>query len=105
MACRRCSECKGATHHWIANGYFYDCKHCEAKGDECETCGGEGCDDCHHEGVVEVARATVAVECVFDEIRLRVGDTRILLSTKQASELSGILVAAVEHSSDWEPTP
>jgi len=49
MDCRRCYECQGSEHHWMDN---YDaegpkdathaCKHCDALGDECETCLGEG---------------------------------------------------------------
>lgn len=74
MRCRSCHECKGYQHHWITNGGFGDfsqppavrdhshtCKHCNAMGDECETCGGEGaepdletasCRDCLGEGVI-----------------------------------------------------
>ena len=47
--CRRCSECTGADHHWMDNSEcmgpedpMYCCKHCDAFGDECETCDGEG---------------------------------------------------------------
>ncbi len=48
-ACKRCSECADAEHHWIDNDECngpgdptHACKHCDAVGDECETCGGEG---------------------------------------------------------------
>lgn len=70
IGCRRCSECIGAEHHWIDNEDIDDaddpthaCKHCDAVGDECETCDGEGgrtsedgyalglCPRCHGHGV------------------------------------------------------
>ena len=80
--CRRCSECNGASHHWIYNSVFgneseerennavtHVCKHCNAVGIECEECNGEGvvdsggvqpwgewinvpCPECNGEGVV-----------------------------------------------------
>jgi len=48
--CRRCSECPPPSeHHWMDNfdaegegDPTHECKHCDALGDECETCGGEG---------------------------------------------------------------
>lgn len=69
--CRRCSDCHGAEHHWIDNADVdlddatHACKHCDAVGDECETCDGEGgrtsedghalglCPRCKGHGVVE----------------------------------------------------
>jgi hypothetical protein len=60
MACRRCSECVGAEHHWIDNpgfgndeddddpempgnpDYTHTCKHCPALGSECSECDGDG---------------------------------------------------------------
>jgi hypothetical protein len=56
MTCRRCSECEGQDHHWLDNQDFgndpdeaedptgnqYVCKHCEAVGNECNECEGEG---------------------------------------------------------------
>ena len=52
MACRRCSECKGDVHHWLESVYgdepidefspSHICKHCDAVGDQCETCEGDG---------------------------------------------------------------
>ena len=80
--CRRCSDCDGYSHHWLYNGAFgdereenneaaYVCKHCNALGDECGECRGDGCDpnpsdrdkcgdpdpcpECDGEGVVLVA--------------------------------------------------
>lgn len=73
--CRRCSECEGMSHHWIENTSFGDdeeieennstthlCKHCDAMGDECDLCYGEGldpdsmddvvCPECNGEGVI-----------------------------------------------------
>jgi len=77
--CRRCSECPTNSHHWIDNPSFGDCeddgdmgpshlcKHCDAVGDQCELCGGDGipfdeegeqttghecCQDCNGEGVI-----------------------------------------------------
>jgi hypothetical protein len=52
--CRRCSECDGYSHHWLPNGSFgdereenneaaFECKHCNALGDECPDCLGDGC--------------------------------------------------------------
>jgi hypothetical protein len=60
MACRRCSECQEAEHHWIENpdfgygeeidgfappehpDYSHACKHCEALGGQCPECDGDG---------------------------------------------------------------
>lgn len=83
--CRRCSDCVGMSHHWMDNTDFGDederiennstthvCKHCEAMGDECGECNGEGevdtggqtpwgewisvpCPECGGEGIVLVA--------------------------------------------------
>lgn len=70
--CRRCSECVGMSHHWMAeplppdepDEYLpgdYACKHCEQRGDSCDTCAGDGClggneaeqcPDCNSEGVI-----------------------------------------------------
>jgi hypothetical protein len=48
--CRRCSECRGENHHWLEesappppngdgfNGYV--CKHCPARAEMCDGCGG-----------------------------------------------------------------
>jgi hypothetical protein len=81
MTCRRCSECPGADHHWIESVYgdepinesspSHICKHCDATGDECDACDGEGgevvdigerdnggvalCPPCKGHGVVERA--------------------------------------------------
>lgn len=74
--CRRCSECKDRTHHWMPNPEFADdeapdevrdadcvCKHCEQLGSECAICRGFGtvwsidfskeepCTICNGEGV------------------------------------------------------
>jgi hypothetical protein len=59
--CRECSVCVGSEHHWIPNASeafpaWYDCKHCDTKGVECDGCDGEGCDACNGEGVVEAAK-------------------------------------------------
>ena len=54
-ACRRCSECVGCEHHWIEDPtpeHDYVCKHCEAKGDMCLECSGDGCEACKEFGVV-----------------------------------------------------
>lgn len=79
VPCRRCSDCRGAEHHWIDNSECYgpedpshECKHCDAFGNECEACAGEGgevvdigerenggvalCPPCKGYGVVEVSR-------------------------------------------------
>lgn len=82
MTCRRCSQCKGYSHHWLPNGRFGDdetvhsaslvqashiCKHCPQLGSQCSLCDGFGlisedevqgfceleCPDCDGEGVVE----------------------------------------------------
>lgn len=67
MACRRCSDCQGAEHHWMPNpdfgngeelgpewddsekpdrpDYAFVCKHCPAVGGECQACHGEGMPD------------------------------------------------------------
>lgn len=61
--CRRCSECKNYSHHWTPDPVpddigEYGCKHCEARGDGCELCCGDGevegvqCQLCMGEGVV-----------------------------------------------------
>lgn len=47
--CPNCSECVGYSHHWIPDSQEdpdlpeYACKHCSARGTECENCNGEGC--------------------------------------------------------------
>jgi DnaJ-class molecular chaperone len=72
--CRRCAECKDSPHHWMHNPDFgndepeaenpdadFICKHCEALGDECESCNGLGenftatgpCETCDGDGVIE----------------------------------------------------
>lgn len=82
-ACRRCSECVGAVHHWLENDDFgfpsdaysdrpeatgneYVCKHCPAVGDACEVCNGTGghsdpdnkCPCCKGDGIVSVSPMT-----------------------------------------------
>jgi hypothetical protein len=59
MLCKRCSDCRNASHHWLADpqddGRFnYVCKHCCAVGKVCPTCDGAGCYYCRGEGVVFV---------------------------------------------------
>ena len=58
--CRRCSDCRGNTHHWLENPdagndpaesehdpeRTHVCKHCDAVGDECDECGGSGRGEC-----------------------------------------------------------
>lgn len=63
--CRRCSECKGMSHHWIADPRSpddaewqpgdYGCKHCDVRGDACENCGEDGCPACDYEAVVALS--------------------------------------------------
>lgn len=78
--CRRCSECEGRSHHWIADPMDPDdaewepgdhgCKHCSQRGDGCDRCAGDGqlfnddngydddaplCPDCRGEGVVPIS--------------------------------------------------
>lgn len=83
MMCKRCSDCRGMSHHWMPNYYFDDedfednstthcCKHCDAVGNECHECCGEGevdsggtdergsflslpCLECNGEGVIWLA--------------------------------------------------
>ena len=65
--CRKCSQCAGASHHWIATpmppnqdwrGREYACKHCDQCGEECCECDGAGnvagvmCEACSGDGVV-----------------------------------------------------
>jgi hypothetical protein len=48
--CRRCSECRGENHHWLEASYLpppqgdgfngYECKHCDARTEMCDGCGG-----------------------------------------------------------------
>lgn len=79
--CRRCSECENYSHHWIPEpptegGADFGCKHCNAVGDECQECYGDGidpndhllpqisgdpnrCPNCDGEGVVLVAGGDV----------------------------------------------
>lgn len=69
--CRRCSECRSNSHHWIEDiddndppAFDYSCKHCEQKGHECPACYGFGnsemdgsgkqCKACNAEGVLPV---------------------------------------------------
>ena len=63
-ACRRCSVCDGATHHWMVDTdeqdpprWDYACKHCPVIGNSCTTCDGDDeadpdCVACHGEGAV-----------------------------------------------------
>lgn len=86
MPCRRCSECRGCSHHWLENEDFggdesddnenptgndYVCKHCDVVGNECPVCHGEGylnlsdtdvsdCKRCDGSGVVIAPRMTFA---------------------------------------------
>jgi len=58
MPCRKCDGCKDNSHHWLpacCDEYDYECKHCDAIGNECRECWGDGCDECDHEGVVWIA--------------------------------------------------
>jgi len=74
--CRRCSECRERSHHWMPNPDFgndpdeaegpvdvdYICKHCDATASECRHCFGDGyepgiddaqpCSVCDGEGVI-----------------------------------------------------
>lgn len=73
VKCRRCSECKNYSHHWLPNPDFgndedeeaehsmreYVCKHCPMTGNECPECYGSGatepddvCSSCDGEGVI-----------------------------------------------------
>lgn len=65
VGCRECSECVGASHHWIelfrtVGGQFvtHQCKHCDQLGDCCEACEGDGCPACEGEGVLPVQQLT-----------------------------------------------
>lgn len=68
--CRRCSECRGAQHHWLhGEGGFdertgrplfdYGCKHCPALANTCNACDegvmndGDRCEQCGGTGVIE----------------------------------------------------
>lgn len=77
--CRRCSDCINCSHHWIysppsedMNAPDHECKHCNAIGDTCRECWGDGCDpavvsandfedcpECGGEGVILVAGGDV----------------------------------------------
>ena len=74
--CRRCSECRNNSHHWIDNTDdpgddiservpTHICKHCDQQGYECPACGGDGidtetltglCGFCCGEGVIPYQR-------------------------------------------------
>ncbi len=81
-ACRRCSDCRGAEHHWMDNYDARDepdpqfaCKHCPTVGDECAICGGEGgrtsddgyplalCPQCNGHGVIARPVGSRACAC------------------------------------------
>ena len=80
--CRRCGDCEGYSHHWMHNGEIEDendpefvCKHCDAVGDECSACFGDGCDSsadmelcdvCQGEGVIYI-RGGGIVYSYFDQ--------------------------------------
>ena len=85
--CRRCSECDGMSHHWIPDPqplddpeYMpgdYACKHCDYRGDGCETCAGDGyldgdeskpCERCSQEGVVPllIGPTDLAIRTIID---------------------------------------
>jgi len=88
--CRRCSECRNNSHHWMDNPDCYSeadpshvCKHCEETGNECEYCCGDGCGDaeqscvnCNGEGVVSAGEETVIREVANDAARLIVESWR-----------------------------
>lgn len=48
--CRRCSECRGENHHWLeacnppapdGDGFVgFECKHCDARAEQCDACDG-----------------------------------------------------------------
>lgn len=53
--CLGCSECRGASHHWLADPtpeHDYVCKHCDQLGMTCDCCFGDGCPHCSGEGVI-----------------------------------------------------
>lgn len=62
MPCRRCSECKNASHHWTPDPMDpddseyqpgdYACKHCDQRGNCCPCCEEQGCAACDGEGVI-----------------------------------------------------
>ena len=64
-SCPKCEVCNGSSHHWIENltgnpsAPSYACKHCDALGEDCETCWGcdrpddMACPECDGEGVLE----------------------------------------------------
>ena len=66
--CRRCTECIGASHHWIADPQAdpdlpeYGCKHCSQRGCECSACGGAGRPLCNGEGVIATSTAEHSIE-------------------------------------------
>jgi hypothetical protein len=87
IMCRRCSNCVGMSHHWIADPMApddeefqsgdYACKHCEQRGDGCDECNGDGylegheskpCTVCNQEGVVPLSSAPIDVTArrIFD---------------------------------------
>lgn len=76
MTCMRCTECYGFSHHWFSDlrdqyrdpdfqPGGYGCKHCEQRGNACETCWTdkfvvigkrrETCPTCGGEGVVPMS--------------------------------------------------
>jgi hypothetical protein len=71
--CRRCTTCEGMRHHWIEDpdeddpdAPDYACKHCDARGVECEVCDGDGTDEdgelcavCNTEGVIRAEVAAI----------------------------------------------
>lgn len=69
-ACRRCSECRGQSHHWCSeirtdDGIRLQCKHCDATAEECEACCGgsytsPACVTCGNTGIVDVREGEAA---------------------------------------------
>lgn len=75
--CRRCSECRDCSHHWIPDLMAdddpeyepgeYACKHCDVRGNACPECSGDGCTTCGGEGVLSLNHTNpraVAVEII-----------------------------------------
>ena len=57
MVCRRCTVCEDMPHHWLPDPdmsepprYDHICKHCDAVGQSCDLCEGDGIDSDDEEG-------------------------------------------------------
>ena len=132
MSCRKCSECKRLSHHWIENeelgdeeselcDYTHTCQHCDAVGNECVACDGDGqdrasslgddmmpCGECNGEGVIfcEQKKPSLKVSSVFGQSEIEASDgtntVTLKLTKRGVSRLIDELQTVLEIADDDE---